>query len=530
MQRRTWTLITVVLGSGIVFLDSTIVNVALRAIGEQLPATVIGRLEGQSYIVNGYLLTLSALLILAGALADRYGRKRLFVIGLAGFGVTSLICGLSPTMEALVVARLAQGSFGAMLVPTALALINAGFEGPARGRAFGVWAAATSALTLLGPPLGGLLVDTFGWRIAFLINVPLVTVGVVVALTRIDESRNPNAPRSFDWLGSVAVAVAVGGLAYGAIRGQQEAWTDPTAWFALALGAVATVALVPLMMYRRDPLMPPSLFASRNFSVTNVSTLLIYGAIYVQGFLSAIFFQQTLGYTALASGLATLPMDVGLIFLSTTFGHLAGKYGPRRFMVAGPLIMGIGLAWYLRIPADSARWAASPQDVATLLPPADYFVDVLPAALVFGLGLSIMVAPLTTALMTSVPVGNSGLASAINNAISRIGPVLAGAVIFIAVSGAFYAGISARVPEVDTTNVAVRDQLPPLNLAEEDDPAGLVQASREASTDAFRLAMLIAALLCLMGAAANLAISDSVARGEEEPLPAGPAEESRPGS
>jgi MFS family permease len=183
MDPRRWTLVAVVLGSGIVFLDSAIVNVALPAIGRQLPATLVGVLEGQSYIVNGYLLTLSALLILAGALADAYGRRRLFVIGLAGFGATSLLCGLAPNMELLIVGRLAQGVFGALLVPTSLALINATFDGPDRGRAFGTWAAATSALTILGPPVGGFLVDTLGWRVAFLMNVPLVAVGIGVALT-----------------------------------------------------------------------------------------------------------------------------------------------------------------------------------------------------------------------------------------------------------------------------------------------------------------------------------------------------------
>ncbi|MGH2455282.1 MAG: MFS transporter [Candidatus Limnocylindria bacterium] len=503
MDRRTWTLITVVLGSGIVFLDSTIVNVALKAIGDQLPATAVGVLEGQSYVVNGYLLTLSALLILAGALADTYGRRRLFVIGLAGFGATSLACGLAPTMELLILARLAQGAFGALLVPTSLALINASFEGAERGRAFGVWAAATSALTLLGPPLGGFLVDTFGWRIAFLINVPLVAAGVMVAVARIQESRNPDAPRRFDWLGAVAVALAVGGLAYGAIRGQEQNWTDVSAWVALIVGAIATLTLVPLMLWRRNVLVPPSLFGSRNFTVTNVSTLLIYGSLYVYSFLSAVFLQQTLGYTALASGLAGVPISVALTFLSTTFGHLAGRYGPRRFMAIGPAIMGLGLLWLVRIPPDSAGWEARPADPASLLPPAGYLVDVLPAVLLFAVGISILVAPLTTALMTSVPVGNSGLASAINNAISRIGPVLAGALIFIAVSASFYAGVEARVPSVDTSRPEVRAALPPLKQPSADVEPGLAAAARVASTEAFRLAMLIAALLCLAGAAAN---------------------------
>lgn len=518
MQRGTWTLVTVVLGSGIVFLDSTVVNVALRAIGDQLPAELVGRLEGQSYVVNGYLLTLSALLVLAGALADRYGRRRLFAIGLAGFGATSLLCGLAPTMEVLVLARLAQGAFGALLVPTSLALINATFEGAARGRAFGLWAASTGAWTLLGPPIGGLLVDTFGWQIAFLMNVPLSAVGVAVAMTRIPESLNPDAPRTFDWLGAAVVAVAVGGLAYGAIRGQERSWTDASAWVALGLGAAATVALVPLMRFRRDPLMPPALFRSRNFTITNVSTLLVYGALYVMAFLTVVFFQQTLGYTALGAGLALVPMDVLLITLSTTFGHLAGRYGPRRFMAVGPLLMGIGLLWFLRLPAGSAPWRATPADPASLLPPVDYWVDIAPMAAVFGLGLAIMVAPLTTALMTSVPVGNSGLASAINNAISRIGPVLATAVIFIGVSATFYAGIAERVPEVDVSRPEVRAELPPLSVADEARGPELVAASREASTEAFRLAMLIGGLLCLAGAAVNLAISDRVARGEQPPM------------
>ncbi len=512
MTRRTWTLFAVVLGSGIVFLDSTIVNVALRTIGDQLPATLVGVLEGQSYIVNGYLLILSAFLILAGALADRYGRRRMFVIGLAGFGVASLACGLAPTMEVLILSRLVQGAFGAVLVPTSLALINATFEGPERGRAFGLWAAATSALTLLGPPLGGFLVDTIGWQVAFLINVPLCALGVGLAMARADESRNEDAAGRFDWVGAVAVALAVGGLAYGAIRGQETQWTDTTAWLALAIGAVATLSLVPLMTLRRDVLMPPSLFLSRNFTVTNVSTLLIYGALYMVFYFAAIFLQQALGYTALASGLAFIPVDVALVLLSTRAGRLAGTYGPRRFMAYGPALMAVGLLWFLRLPADSGAWRARMAEPASLVPSTGYLVDVLPFTLVFGIGLAIMVAPLTTALMTSIPTGNSGLASAINNAISRIGPVLASAVMFIAVSAAFYGGLAARLPDVNASDPELRAEFSPLRLPEDASPAR-ERAALEASTDAFRLAMLIAALLCAVGAAANwVGIRDEEAR------------------
>jgi EmrB/QacA subfamily drug resistance transporter len=521
MDPRRWTLVAVVLGSGIVFLDSTIVNVALPAIGRQLPATLVGVLEGQSYIVNGYLLTLSALLILAGALADAYGRRRLFVIGLAGFGATSLLCGLAPNMELLIVGRLAQGVFGALLVPTSLALINATFDGPDRGRAFGTWAAATSALTILGPPVGGFLVDTLGWRVAFLINVPLVAVGIGVALTQLEESRNEAAPSRFDWLGAVAVAVAVGGLAFGAIRGQQQNWTDAAAWIALAVGTAATISLVPLMLLRREPLVPPALFRSRNFTVTNLSTLLIYGALYVYSYYQAIFLQGTIGYTATASGLSGLPISLALALLSTTFGRLAGRYGPRPFMAIGPALMALGLLWLVRLPPDSAAWHARLDAPATLIPPLSYLVDVLPFVLIFGIGVSILVAPLTTALMTSVPTGNSGVASAINNAISRIGPLLAGAVIFIAVSASFYAGLQVRVPSLDASSAQVREAIPPLNAPKPGLPADQVAAARGASTDAYHLAMLLAALLCAAGAAVNLAgIGTTVDTGAmTEPVP-----------
>jgi EmrB/QacA subfamily drug resistance transporter len=503
MSRRTWTLVAVVLGSGIVFLDSTIVNVALRAIGEQLPGTLVGPLEAQTYIVSGYLLTLAALLILAGALADVYGRRRMFIIGLAGFGVTSLVCGLAPNMELLIAARLAQGAFGALLVPTSLALITANFEGPDRGAAFGTWAAATSAMILLGPPIGGFLVDTFDWRIAFLINVPLVAVGVLIAITRLTESRNEEAPSQFDWLGAVAVALAVGGLAYGAIRGEAQRWSDPSAFAALAIGAVCTAGLVPLMTRRKNPLVPPSLFSSRNFTVTNLSTLLVYGALYAYSSFQAIFLQGTLGYSAAGSGMAGVPTSVALIALSTRFGRMAGERGPRLFMTVGPALMAIGLLWFLRMPASSEAWELDFADPSTLVPSTGYLVDVLPAMVVFGLGISMLVAPLTTALMNSVPAGNSGVASAINNAISRIGPLLATAVIFIGVSAAFYRALDDRLPGTDVSSAAVRAQLPPLNAPAKQASAEEKQAAREASTDAFRLAMLIAALLCASGAAVN---------------------------
>ena len=503
MSRRAWTLVAVVLGSGIVFLDSTVVNVALAALGKDLPSTLVATLEGQSYVVYGYLLSLSALLILAGSLADLYGRRRMFLLGLAGFGISSVLCGLAPNMELLIAFRLVQGGFGALLVPTSLAIINATFEGPERGRAFGIWAAASGATTLLGPPLGGFLVDAISWRVVFLINVPLVLLALYAGAVHVAESRDRDAEGRFDFLGAAVVAIAVGGLSFGAIRGQEQQWSDPIAWIALAVGAIALAAVPPLMIFRPHPLVPPELFRSRNFTVVNISTLLIYGALYVYGYLQAVFVQGTLGYTALGAGLIGLPISILLTFFSTTVGTIAGRYGPRWFMTIGPALMAAGLFWMVRIPADSSPWAASLATPATLVPPVAYLVDFLPGVLVFAIGLTCLVAPLTTALMSSVPERNSGLASAINNAISRVGPLIAGALIFVAVTASFYGGLKERVPSLNVDATDVRRSLAPLNPPKAGVPSEQARAARESSADAFRLAMGIAAGLCLAGAVTN---------------------------
>src|SRR5712671_4096194 len=243
MTTKRWILAAAVLGSGIVFLDSTVVNVALPRIGRDLPRAFLGVLEGQSYVYNAYLLTLSALLILAGALTDFYGRRRMFLYGLIGFGLTSVLCGLAPTMELLVLFRVLQGAAGAMLVPGSLALLTANFSGEEQGRAFGTWAGASGATTILGPVIGGLLVDTISWRAAFLINVPLVLIALWATWKHVPESRDDEASPQFDWLGAGIVALAVGGLAFGAIYGQQREWKDPVGYVVLALGVLATAAL-----------------------------------------------------------------------------------------------------------------------------------------------------------------------------------------------------------------------------------------------------------------------------------------------
>jgi len=501
---QRWTMIAVVLGSGIVFLDTSVVNLALPTIAEELdsPLFSLAPLEAQSYVANGYFLTLSALLILAGALTDFYGRRRMFTLGLAGFLVTSVLCGLAPNMETLILFRILQGATGALVVPGSLAIITASFEGEQQGRAFGFWAGASAATTILGPFVGGVLVNAISWRAAFFINVPFLLLALY-AMRHVPESRDEESTGRFDWLGSLVVALAVGGLAFGTIRGQQTNWQGVEAFVALGVGAVAAVAFPFLMVKREHPLVPPSLFKSRNFTVTNLSTFVIYGALYVFLTFQALFLVGTLGYDEPAAGIAGLPATLFLVLFSTRFGKLAARYGPRLFMAAGPFVMGIGLLWLVRFPADSQPWVLGGGEI---LPPADYFVDLLPSLLIFGSGLMMMVAPLTTALMTSVPKRNSGVASAINNAISRVGSPLVTALIFVAVVSTFYGAISEQAAGVDSSSPAFRERVAPLNVRklvqEEEDPV-LIEAARDSSTDSFHLAALVSAGLLFAGAAIN---------------------------
>ncbi|MEX1262886.1 MAG: MFS transporter [Actinomycetota bacterium] len=501
--RKRWTMIAVVLGSAVVFLDTSVVNLALPRIGEELSSDLLGTLEAQSYVAYGYFVTLSALLILAGGLTDFHGRRKMFSIGLIGFAVTSLLCGIAPSIEVLIIARVLQGAAGALVVPGSLSIITASFEGEERGRAFGVWAGASAATTILGPFVGGLLVNTISWRMAFLVNLPLLAIAYVATIRYVPESRDPNASGHFDWLGSVVIVLAVGGLAFGTIRGQQQRWGEPVAIGSLVVGAVAAVAFPFMILRRRDPLVPPRLFRSRNFTVTNLSTLVIYGALYVSLTFQGIFLIGTLGYNEQAAGIAGLPATLLLVLFSTRFGKLAARYGPRLFMALGPAIMALGLLWYTRIPSDSAGWVLGGGPGSSILPPSDYFVDLFPATVVFGTGLMMMVAPLTTALMTSVPESNAGVASAINNAISRVGSPLVTAVIFVAVASSFYSSIARQVPDADVDSSAFRADVSPLNQPSDDVPAEVRAAARSASTDAFHLAALVSAGLLLTGAAIN---------------------------
>jgi EmrB/QacA subfamily drug resistance transporter len=491
------------LGSAIVFLDGTVVALALPKLGQQLTSTVMGKLEAQTYVTSGYLATLAAFLILAGAVGDYYGRRRIFIIGLIGFGLTSVLCGLAVSFEMLVGARLLQGVAGSLLIPGSLALITNTFEGAARARAFGLWAAVTAALGTLGPPIGGIILDAAGWRAMFLINAPLVLLALVLSLRYMQESRDERASGHFDWLGALVAVLAVGGLAFGLVRGQETRWKEGLAFLSIAVGVVATIAFPVLMAVRKNPLVPLSLFRRRTFSTINLSTLLIYGALYANAGFQALFLQAVLGYSPLGAALVSLPAGLMLTIFSARVGALSGRLGVRRFLVIGPAFMALGQAWWLVVGAGSRPWAAQIANPSTYLPPMDVVVGPLVGTLAFGIGLALMVAPLTTGLMSSVPTRNAGIASAVNNALSRVGQPLVAAAVFIVVSGAFYASLAAAAPGTDPNAPQLRADYQPLNPPPQNADPVLAAAAKEASTDAFHLAVLVGAGLLAGGAAVN---------------------------
>jgi EmrB/QacA subfamily drug resistance transporter len=499
---KNGTLWAAILGSSIVFLDSTVVNVALPKIGRELPAHLVGVLEGLSYVYSAYLVAESAFLILGGDLTDSIGRRPMFLLGLIGFGAASLLSGLAPSVEWLIVSRVLQGVAGAVLVPASLALITAGFSGEEQGRAFGIWSGASSGVGILGPFVGGLLVDTVSWRAVFLLNVPMVLAALWVAARYVTGSRPATASTRFDGPGTVLTLLATGGLVVGTISAQARQWHSPAAFAALGIGAAAAALLPIWIMRARDPLVPPELFRSRNFTVTNISTLVIYAALSAMFYYLTLFLQGTLGYSAAGAGVAMIPGAVFMALFSPRFGALSARYGPRGFLTVGPLLMCLGCLWFARIPAGSPAWALNLSDHATFVPPAGYFVDVLPGLIAFGLGAMVMVAPLTATLMASAPVEHAGVASAVNTVISDVGPSLAIAVLFVAVTAHFNAMLG---PHVAAIAAAPQSHLAPFSTPGPSVPAALRAAARTASAGGFHLAMLVCAVLLLCGAAINAA-------------------------
>jgi EmrB/QacA subfamily drug resistance transporter len=403
-----------VLGSGMAMLDGTVVNVALKTIGKDLGAS----LAQLQWITNGYLLLLASLILLGGALGDRLGRRRVFLVGVVWFAVASVLCGLAPDPTLLIAARVLQGIGGALLTPGSLAIIEAVFARADRGRAIGAWSGLGSIAAAIGPFLGGGLVEYASWRWIFLINAPLAAVTVVVALRYVPETR-AESDGPFDALGAALAAVFLGGLTYWLIE-----WRTTYALLALVVGVVAGVAFLVVEHRSAHPMMPLSMFSSRNFSAANAMTLLVYAALGAILFFLVIDLQTVLGYGALKAGLATLPLTVVMLLLAARGGQLGARIGPRIPMTLGPLVMAAGVLWLSRVDAGTSYWTG-----------------VLPPVVVFGLGLSLMVAPLTMTVLAAAPEDRTGIASGVNNAVARAGSLLAVAALPVAVglSGDEYA-------------------------------------------------------------------------------------------
>jgi EmrB/QacA subfamily drug resistance transporter len=468
------TLIATILGSTVVFLDGTVVNVALPAIGEGLDAG----LAGQQWVVEAYLLTMVSLLLVGGSLGDQFGRRRMFVAGLVAFGATSALCAVAPSDEFLVAARALQGIAGALLVPGSLAIVAATFEGEERGKAVGTWTAWTGIATVFGPAGGGALIGLLSWRAIFWVNLPLIAATVYLTLRAVEESRDPDAFRGIDWVGIALSAIGLGGPVFALIEQPTRGWGDPVVWVPLLVG-VACFALFLLYEARaRHPMLDLGLFRIRNFAVANLTTLAAYAGLIGGLFFVALFLQQVAGYSALEAGLASTPVSVLLFVLSPRFGRLASGTGPRLPMTAGPIVGGVGLLLMLRVGSD-----------------ADYVADVLPAIVVFGLGLSATVAPLTATVLDSVEERRVGIASGVNNGVSRVAGLLAIAILGAVISAQFDASAGAAVSG-----------------------GPLTAAAPEASTSAFHLGVLIAGLLMILGGiAAGIGIQDPDR--QVEPIP-----------
>jgi len=400
-QRRI--LVVAILASFVAFLDGSIINVALPAISRELG----GGLALQQWVVDGYLLSLGALILVAGSLSDTFGRVRVLRVGLIWFGITSLACGLAPTGVVLVIARLLQGVAAALLVPSSLALITSRFSGVAQGKAIGAWTGWTGVAGIAGPLLGGILVDASSWRLVFFINVIPIALTLFL-LRRVDEPTRPAAGARVDVLGAVLAVVGLGGPVFALIEQGRFGWASPVVYLPMLIGLASFAAFLWWEARAPQPMMPLGLFRVRNFAVGNIATVGIYAALNLGFFLFALYLQQVGGFSATLAGLAGIPATVMMILFATLFGTLAGRYGPRLFMTVGPIVAGGGFLL-----------------LVTAVPPIDFWWQVLPGIVLVGLGLAITVAPLTSAVLGSIQAGQAGIGSAVNNAVARVAGLVA---------------------------------------------------------------------------------------------------------
>jgi EmrB/QacA subfamily drug resistance transporter len=492
-SQKRLVLMAAILGTTVVTVDSTVVNVALPSIAGDLG----GGLAGQQWTANAYLVTLSSLILIGGSLGDLFGERRMFMTGVAGFGVTSVFCALAPTIELLVVARALQGVFGALLTPAALAVIVATFPPAERGRAVGAWTAWGGIGTVLGPLIGGQLVDAASWRWIFAINIPIVLITLTLVARVMTSGRPRRADARVDYVGAALCALGLALITYGLIEQPRLGWGEPGVWLPLALGVILFSSFIVWEARSSHPMLPLALFRRRNFAIGNFETFSMYAGLGLLFFFLVLYLQQVAGYSAVEAGTTTIPVTLMMFVLSTRFGALADRHGPRFFMGVGPLIAAAGLALFLRLDAD-----------------VDYLTDLLPGLLVFSLGLSMTVAPLTATVLADADEHNAGIASGVNNAIARVASLIAIASVGALIASSFGASLRddlgplASTPEVSRAieeaekqplaSVTVTDASPAVR-------ARIEQASLESSVDAFRLAIGIASALVALGGALGLA-------------------------
>jgi EmrB/QacA subfamily drug resistance transporter len=411
-HRQRLTLLAAILGSGVVAIDASIVYVALPAIERDLG----GGLSAQQWVSNAYLLALASLILIGGSLGDIYGQRRVFAIGIAAFGALSLACAVAPTIETLIAARALQGAAGALVTPSSLAIIIGAFAPSERGAAIGSWTAWGGIAAIVGPLAGGWIVDQASWRWIFALNVPLVLVTLGLILAAVPTAR-VHSRRHIDVVGATLCVVGLSGVVFGLIEQPHYGWSSPVIFVPLSLGIVSFAGFIVYERRVEEPMVEIELFTRRNFAVGNIETLSMYAGLAILFFFLVIFQQQVAGYSALESGLSTLPVTIAVFALSRRFGALADRHGPRLFMGAGPLIAGIGILLLLRTGLDTS-----------------YLTDVLPAMLVFGLGLALTVAPLVATVLADVGERDAGVASAINNAVARVAGLVGVSVVGVVVA------------------------------------------------------------------------------------------------
>ncbi len=486
-------LVTAILASAIAAVDSTAVNVALPAIGRDLG----GGFAAQQWVSNSYLLTLSALILLAGSLTDRLGERRVFTAGVAGFGIGSALCAASPTIGVLIVARALQGVSGALLTPSALAIIVSVFPKQERGAAIGTWTAWGGIGILAGPIIGGQIVDSTSWRWIFIINVPLVIVALVLSRIAVPGRATGMPDVRIDWWGAVLAALGLAGISFGLIEQPVLEWSDPGVWGALLAGVVLLVSFIWHEARTKMPMLPLELFAHRNFAVTNAQTFAMYGGIGLLGFFVTIYLQQVAGYSALKSGLTGLIPTVVMFFLSGRMGKLADRFGPRPFLTIGPIVVAAGFALM-------ERYGTS----------VSLVTDVLPALLVFSFGLSLTVSPLTATVLADASETDAGIASAVNNAIARTAGLVSVAAVGAVVASFYGARVDARLGHrlppsaAPAVQEAKRHTFGTIDAGaiSAADRAFALHATQAAGEDAFHVAMGIATGLLLVAGLGGLAL------------------------